>query len=378
MSETHKANGEEYTPRSLYLILAGLQRHLHQVRPSEDLNIFQDASFKPLKNVCDSLFKRLHSKGIGTETKATPVISANEEDKLWESGVINMDTPQGLLRGFFYNGKHFCLRGGQEQRNLRLSQFSRVTTVVDGKSLGCYIYREFGSKNHQSGFNSLNVKNKVVKQYENTANPERCHVKLLDKYFEVLPKEAQDNDAFYLTSLSKKPSDTLKPWYSKTPVGRNRLNTMLKEMCREAEISGKFTNHSLRAYGASTMFQANVPERLIQQRTGHRSLEALRQYERTSESQLVDVSNVMSYSGESSVTNQKGVKVWSENERCKGSKDFKNENTPTLVLSGCTFTGCSISFAGNNSKTVNQSEPNDSVDDLLKGIDVGQIFDDFD
>lgn len=201
------------------------------------------------------------------------------------------------------------MRGGQEQRNLRLSQFSRVTTVVDGKSLGCYIYREFGSKNHQGGFNSLNVQNKVVKQYENTANPERCHVKLLDKYFEVLPKEAQDNDAFYLTPLSKKPSDTLKPWYSKTPVGRNRLNTMLKEMCREAEISGKFTNHSLRAYGASTMFQANVPEKLIQQRTGHRSLEALRQYERTSESQLVDVSNVMSYSGEFSVKNQKGVKV---------------------------------------------------------------------
>lgn len=102
MSETRKANGEEYTPRSLYLIQAGLQRHLRQVRPSEDLNIFQDASFKLLKNVCDSLFKRLHSKGIGTETKATPVISANEEDKLWESGVINMDTPQGLLRGVFF------------------------------------------------------------------------------------------------------------------------------------------------------------------------------------------------------------------------------------------------------------------------------------
>lgn len=268
ISETRKANGEEYTPRSLYFILSGLQRHLHQVRPSEDLNIFQNAFFKPLKNVCDSLFKKLHSKGIGTETKATTVISASEEDKLWESGVINMDTPQGLLRGFFYNGKHFCLRGGQEQRNLRLSQFLRETTVVDGKSHGCYIYKEFGSKNHQGGFNSLNVKNKVVKQYENTANPERCHVKLLDKYFEVLPREAKDNDAFYLTPLSKKPSDTLKPWYSKSPVGHNRLNTMLKEMCQEAEISGKFTNHSLRAYGTSTMFQANVPEKLIQQRTG--------------------------------------------------------------------------------------------------------------
>ena len=41
-------------------------------------------------------------------------------------------------------------------------------------------------------------------------------------------------------------------------------------------------------------FQTHVPEKLIQQRTGHRSLEALRQYERISDAQLLDVSNVMS------------------------------------------------------------------------------------
>ena len=56
---------------------------------------------------------------------------------------------------------------------------------------------------------------------------------------------------------------------------------MLKKMCQEAGISGNFSNHSVRAYGASSMFQAGVPEKLIQQRTGHRTLEALRQYERT-------------------------------------------------------------------------------------------------
>ena len=155
-----------------------------------------------------------------------------------------MDIPLGLLRGvFFYNGKHFCLRGGQEQRNLRLSQFSRETTVVDGKGLVCYIYREFGSKNHQGEFNSLNIKNKVEKQYENTANPDRCHVKLLDKYLELLPRKAQENDVFYLMPLSKKPSDTLKPWYSKIPVGHHCLNTMLKEMCQEAEVVSLQTTH---------------------------------------------------------------------------------------------------------------------------------------
>ena len=41
------------------------------------------------------------------------------------------------------------------------------------------------------------------------------------------------------------------------------------------------------------MFQAKVLEKLIQQCTEHRLLEALSHYERTSLPQLVDVSNVM-------------------------------------------------------------------------------------
>ena len=48
------------------------------------------------------MFKQLHSKGIGTETKVTPALSQTEEDKLWETGVINLDSPTGLLRAVFF------------------------------------------------------------------------------------------------------------------------------------------------------------------------------------------------------------------------------------------------------------------------------------
>ena len=62
---------------------------------------------------------------------------------------------------------------------------------------------------------------------------------------------------------------------------------MMKEMCSQAGLSTEFTNYSLRAYGATSLFQAKVPEKLIQQRTGHKSPKALRQYERTSDCQLL-------------------------------------------------------------------------------------------
>ena len=42
------------------------------------------------------------------------------------------------------------------------------------------------------------------------------------------------------------------------------------------------------------MFQAGVPEKIVQERTGHRSLEALRMYERSTTTQHMEVSRVLS------------------------------------------------------------------------------------
>ena len=57
------------------LIFAELQRHIiHQVKSPEEVNIIQDGAFKSLRNVCNLVFKRVHSKGIGTEAKVTFVI----------------------------------------------------------------------------------------------------------------------------------------------------------------------------------------------------------------------------------------------------------------------------------------------------------------
>ena len=43
-------------------------------------------------------------------------------------------------------------------------------------------------------------------------------------------------------------------------------------MCIDAGLPPR-TNHSLRATGATTRFQAEVPERIIEKTTGHMSLE---------------------------------------------------------------------------------------------------------
>ena len=57
-------------------------------------------------------------------------------------------------------------------------------------------------------------------------------------------------------------------------------------------IAGK-TNHSLRATGAPQTSTLQMYQKMIQQRTGHRSLKALRTYERTMEEQELAVSIVL-------------------------------------------------------------------------------------
>ena len=79
-------------------------RHTHTHTRREVISRNQAHAW--FKNVCDSVFKCLHNKGIGTDTKVTPVLSLNEEDVLWKEGIISLDNPTGLLNAmFFYNDK---------------------------------------------------------------------------------------------------------------------------------------------------------------------------------------------------------------------------------------------------------------------------------
>lgn len=178
---------------------------------------------------------------------------------------------------FFYVGKRFCIRGGEEQRNLGPSQFLRSLDP------DCLTFVEHGSKNRSGRANELHLKNN---------NRPRCMVYLMDTNLSKLPKYAFENDILYLRPKKVMPSDESEPWYENVPVGKNVLSSMVKNMCLEGGIAGK-SNHSLRASGATAMFQNGVPEKIIQKATGHRSLEALREYERVSTDQNVQVSKIL-------------------------------------------------------------------------------------
>lgn len=288
VSETRNRNGEKYPPRSLYSLLTGILRYMRTENPHYP-NFLEKHSpdFSEFATTLDNIFKLLRTSGIGADSKHTESISNEEEDTLWSSGVLNVSSGQGLLRAvFYYNGKCLCLRGGEEHRQLRLSQLKRASDPDR------YTYSENSSKNRKGGVAQMRVEHKTVTSIKDPEAGSRCHVFLLDLYISKLPKEAIEKDIFYCRPLPSTPSNSLKPWFTAVPVGRNQLTKMVHSICEEAGIGGNKTNHSLRVTGASALFDAGVPEHIIQSRTGHRSLDALRLYERVTDEQTSQVSKI--------------------------------------------------------------------------------------
>ena len=143
-------------------------------------------------------------------------------------------------------------------------------------------------------YKQLHIPGKKVPVYSCPHAGERCHVHLVKLYFEKLPKDAFEREDFYVRPLERySPSG---PWFSAVLVGKHTFFKMVKNTCDKAGIVGNKTNHSLRATSATEMYNFEVPEKLIQERTGHRSLKALRVYEWSSDNQHQAVPSLLSSS----------------------------------------------------------------------------------
>ena len=129
-----------------------------------------------------------------------------------------------------------CLRGGEEHRNLKLSQFKK-------NDIG-YIYTENCSKNRPGGYKQLNTANKIVTIVRSTTSV-ACHCFYMDEYLKRLPQKAIENDNFYVRPLPKFDTSEGSIWFTSVPIGRNKLAKMTSDMCKNAGIGGHKTNHSL-------------------------------------------------------------------------------------------------------------------------------------
>ena len=110
---------------------------------------------------------------------------------------------------------------------------------------------------------------------------------IFDTYMSRLLPNCKCN-ALYLRPKANYSQD----WYIDTPVGINRLQSAVRELCQEAGLSGYFINHSLRATAATCMYNNVVKEQMISEVTGHRLL-CVRSFKKSSITQKCHSSHSM-------------------------------------------------------------------------------------
>ncbi|CAG2198686.1 unnamed protein product [Mytilus edulis] len=222
-----------------------LEYFIAEAKKIWSVNFFTDPEFLRARQVLDAIIKERATEGLGANThKQADVISVDEETALYDKGIIGMDNPQQLLDTLLYLcGLHFALRGGNEHRRLRLNLNPQITGPFQDKDakLRYLLYKEDVSKANAGG-----LKNRKVAP--------KCD--------------------------------------SKTPIGHNTLQGTVKRLCTSIGLTGKRTNHSLRASADTRFYNAGIEEQRVAETTGHRS-KAVRVYKRTSADQQIEVLNIL-------------------------------------------------------------------------------------
>ena len=129
--------------------------------------------------------------------------------------------------------------------------------------------------------------------------------------------------------------------HTAVPIGKNTLCGMVKNMCIKASLETR-TNHSLRATATNALYKADVPEKVIQERTGHRSLDALRKYERSTERQHGTASKILAIRKE--VDYQKALCSVASEKASTGSSTARTASL-LITLNIQSISSCTINLS---------------------------------
>lgn len=287
IQEIKKQNGNPYPGKTLKECVLAIQMYLASL--DKPYKFLEDIAFKELKNTLDNVMKSKAKQGIGAYIKQAKEITIDEENIMWEMGILGESDPETLFNTVFYLvGLHFALRGGQEHRDLRAGENSQLNIQVDVNGTRYLEYNEETSKCMTGGLKDIDIKRKCVKAFENKSEPNKCIVRLYEKYMSLCPSPRPC--PFYLRPLKGKHANVGKVWFSNLPVGHNTLSKVVSNVCSKAQLPGFRSNHSLRRTCATRLYDCGMDEQIIQEITGHRSL-SVRKYKRTSDAARQTVSS---------------------------------------------------------------------------------------
>ncbi len=117
--EIRKQNGDKYPHETLYKIVLSLQ-HFMAINGC-DIHLLDHLGLVKMRNTLDNRMKELSKQGIVHEQQQAQLITVEDEDKIWQTGLLGDDTPEKLLNMLLHLiSVHFALRACDEHKALKV------------------------------------------------------------------------------------------------------------------------------------------------------------------------------------------------------------------------------------------------------------------
>ena len=267
----------EYEPDSLTSLHRGIDRYLRE--NEYGYSLVTSPEFETSKKVLEVKRKTLKGMGKGNKPNRADPITGDEEEKMWEEGVLGDKDPETLQHTLYYiQGKCLGFRGSHESRQLCLGD---LELHVDERGNEYLQWNERLTKTRSGQPNKVRAFTPKLWANDNKA---RCPIQLFKKFLANRPKEAMEKNSPFFLSVNHLRKDG-SAWYKKSAMGESYLGKILKTMCQKAGVTGKKTNHSIRKTMCTNLIQAGVSPLLVQQLSGHENLQSLNNYGTASKSQ---------------------------------------------------------------------------------------------
>ena len=282
-----RKDGEDYEPSTIRGFIASVERHLREKNYVK--SVVSDKEFRKTINAMKARFKMLKRDGKGNKPKASVALSDNEVDILYSKNILGSSSAHSLINTLWLNNCiYFGLRSGLEHRNLR---WGDVQLFEDSEGCEFLEVNERQTKTRQ-GEDVRNVRSVKPRMYANPGS-DRCPVEIFKLYMHK--REGNSCDSFYLAVNETKRSDSSRPWFKCSPMGQNKLATIMRRMAEEGNINNpRLTNHSARKRLVQTLVDNDVAPTEIVQISGHRNLQSINNYSHLSEKKMQHISSILS------------------------------------------------------------------------------------
>lgn len=121
-------------------------------------------------------------------------------------------------------------------------------------------------------------------------------------YKQRRPAVTVNSDSHFYLGMKKK-FETETEWFYTSNLGKNTINTIAKTMGKDAGIEKRLTNHSARRTVIQQLRENDVHPLDIIQLTGHKNIEGLKPYDKTSDKKKNEIQNMISSKINSATSN---------------------------------------------------------------------------